>query len=71
MVRNLSQCLENEIVEIENLGKSKISDRLLELGFVPNTKIKVLQINKSIMCLFIRNTLIGIRMDLAKKIYIK
>lgn len=71
MNRCLSDCVENEIIEILEIKENKYLNRLLELGLTPEVKVRVVQKNFSIMCILVRNTIIGIRKELANEIIVK
>lgn len=71
MYRKLCHCHENEDIEIKEIKTNKYLNRLLELGFTPRARVRVIQNNSTIMCVLVRNTAIGIRKDLAEKIIVK
>ena len=71
---NLTELKENEICEIVKIdGIMALKRRLLELGFVDNTRIKIINISplKNSYLLEIRGYIIALRKSAVKNIYVR
>ena len=57
------------VQEIKHSGNQR--NRMLDLGFVPNTQIKCTFRNRSLIAFDVKNSIMAIRNDDAKKIIIQ
>lgn len=67
----LTLCKENSIVKIIKLvGKEDIQKRVRELGFVPNSQLKIIVNNNGELLVEIKESRIAISRNIASKILV-